>query len=62
MVNIPLTKMTFHLDNGMGEQLSGTGLSATYNFIEKNILIWPNILNLYTITYSLKVFFIRKRN
>lgn len=39
MVNIPLAKMAFHLDNGLGEQLSGTGLSATYNFVEKKI-VW----------------------
>lgn len=39
MVNIPLAKMTFHLDNGLSDKVSATGLSATYNFIEKKI-VW----------------------
>lgn len=39
MVNIPLAKMTFHLDNGLSDKVSATGLSVTYNFIEKKI-VW----------------------
>ena len=35
----PFTKIIFHVDNGLGSQLSGTGLAAEYDFKKKQ-LIW----------------------
>lgn len=40
---IPCTKLIFHVDNGLGSSLKGTGLAAEYDIIHKKV-IWRKLL------------------